>query len=257
MGDEQPWSQRALVDVTGLSPKAIGNALSRLWKSQTVLRTGTPQYIATTTFKGRAGYVKHTCGFHLYLHLPLTQMSKITIQGIWFVRYSEEAALAGQGARVNKSALIREFLQQHADQAFYSTEICDALMDQGVAQQDVMATVRRAEQKRLVYVRGYRTHDRQTPFPQGYLITWIDDTVPRKHALYEAVERTNQALAHAVSMSPAIQRNHRIHDTVIESTKLRDLASFDFLQNALRCTKHETTGALERTLQLYPEIQAS
>jgi hypothetical protein len=182
-------------------------------------------------------------------------MSKIIIKGISFVRYSAEFARAKQATRVNKAALIRQFLQQHADQAFYSTEIHDALVDQGVAQQDVMATLRRAERKRLVYVRGYRTHDQQTPFPQGYLITWIDDTKPRKHALDEAVDRTNHALAHTVSMSPTIQRIHRIHDTVIESTKLRDLASFDFLQNALRCTKHETTGALERTLQLYPEIR--
>lgn len=53
-----------------------------------------------------------------------------------------------------------------------------------------MSTVRRAERKGLVYVRGYRMHDRQTPFKEGYLLTWIDQEKPREEAIGEVVEST-------------------------------------------------------------------
>jgi hypothetical protein len=178
----------------------------------------------------------------------------VTQQGIAFIVYSPPLS-DQRGAGINKAEVIRRFLKRYADQAFYSVELYAALSNQGVTQQDIMATVRRAERKRLVYVRGYRTHDRQTPFKEGFLITWIDAVKPRKQALEEAVERTNRALDHAVSMSPIVQRVHTLRDVVIESTKLRDLTSFEFILNTLRCTVYEAENALVRTLQLYPDIR--
>jgi len=41
-----------------------------------------------------------------------------------------------------------------------------------------------------------------------------------------------------------------IRDIVIESTKLRDLTSLEFIQNKLDCTEYELNGALERAMQL-------
>lgn len=101
-------------------------------------------------------------------------------------------------------------------------ELAEALKEKNIRQTDVMGTVRRAEKKGLVYVRGYRTHDDATPFKEGYLITWIDSSKPREQALEEAIERTNFALAEKASTSPIIQRVHMIRDIVIESTKLNE-----------------------------------
>ncbi|MDR2203087.1 MAG: hypothetical protein LBE76_02050 [Nitrososphaerota archaeon] len=50
---------------------------------------------------------------------------------------------------------------------------------------DVMSTVRRLERKGRMYVRGYRSHDKQTPFRDGFLVTWIADDKPRAEAFGE------------------------------------------------------------------------
>jgi len=137
-----------------------------------------------------------------------------------------------QRAGESKAEIIRKFIKENAEKAFYSREIVETLKDQGIKRRDIMSTVRRAEDKGLVYVRGYRTHDDQTPFKEGYIITWIDSSKPREQALEEAVQRTEKVLADRSSTSPIIERVHQIRDAVIESTKLRDL-SFDFIRNRL------------------------
>jgi len=43
-----------------------------------------------------------------------------------------------------------------------------------------MTSVRRLERKGLVYVRGYRSGSRETPFKEGFLIAWIDPSKPRE-----------------------------------------------------------------------------
>ena len=65
--------------------------------------------------------------------------------------------------------------------------------------------------------RGYRYHDRETPFREGYLITWVDQGKPREQALDEAIERTNTALESRSSTNPLIQRVHMIRDIVFEA----------------------------------------
>jgi hypothetical protein len=80
-----------------------------------------------------------------------------------------------------------------------------------------MATIRRAEKKGLVYVRGYRTHNAQTPFKNGFVVTWVDSYKFREKVLEEAVERTNKILADKTSTNPIIQRVHMIRDIVIAS----------------------------------------
>lgn len=69
---------------------------------------------------------------------------------------------------------------------FFSKEVAEALKDKGVRPSDVMGNIRRFERKGLVYVRGYRSHDGQMPFKEGYLLTWIDQDKPREKAIGEA-----------------------------------------------------------------------
>jgi hypothetical protein len=118
-----------------------------------------------------------------------------------------------------------------------------------------MNTVRRAEKKGLVFVRGYRTHDSQTPFQEGFIVTWIDPSKPRTQSLKEAVHRTNQLLADKAATSPIIQRVHMIRDIVIESTELKDLVSFGFIHSKLDCTEYEAESAITRAMQLYRDLK--
>jgi hypothetical protein len=252
LNDGKPRSLRELVNETGLTAKSISNSLYRLWKSSSILRSEKPSYEALRSFKGRAGIRKNTRGYHLYLYKPTRNSA--SINGTRFVKYDGKVK-EKRNSKVNKSELIRNFLRKNHGKAFYSTEVAEALKDKGIQQRDVMSTVRRAEKKGLVYVRGYRTHDAQTPFREGYLITWIDSSKPREEALEEVVYRTETVLADKASISPIIQRVHRIRDMVIESTKLRDLASFELIQNKLDCTDYETEGAVSRAIQLYPDIK--
>jgi len=61
--------------------------------------------------------------------------------------------LDNRGSGVNKSDLIRTFLRENSERAFYSNKIAEALKEKGVKQRDVMTTLRRAEKKGLVYIR--------------------------------------------------------------------------------------------------------
>ena len=75
--------------------------------------------------------------------------------------------------------MVLDFLKKHKNQAWFSKDIAKALKDKGVRAGDIMANVRRFEKRGLVYVRGYKMDERQTPFKEGYLITWIDSEKPR------------------------------------------------------------------------------
>jgi len=240
------------MEETGLTSKTIGSSLYRLFKSGAILRTEKPTYEALRAFKGRAGIKKNTRAYHLYVFAP--GKDSITVKGLRLVKYDKKH-LDKRGSRKSKAQIVREFLKENCERAFYSTEIVDALKEEGVEPRDIMSTVRRAERRGLVYVRGYRTHDKQTPFKEGYIITWIDPNKPREQALEEAVQRTEKALKDKASTSPIIERVHMIRDVVIENTKLRDLVSFNFLQNKLGCTDYEAEGAVERAMQLYPDIR--
>jgi hypothetical protein len=253
MSDEQPMTRRQLIEVSGLSNKAVGSALYRLCKSGTILRSDKPTYEALRLFKGRAGIKKNTRAYHFYLYTPMSHTrEEIMIDGIRFVKTSKQHRPFRR--QVNKAALVRDFLRMHSDQAFYSKEVYDALKENGVKKSDIMNTARRAKDKHLAYIRGYRTHDQETPFKEGYLLTWVDSSLPKEQAIEEAVERTNTRLADRAATNPLVHRVHLIRDLVIEGTKLRDLTSLEMLQNKIGCTGYELASAIERTLQLYPDI---
>jgi DNA-binding MarR family transcriptional regulator len=254
LADGKPRSHRDIVRETGLSDAAVWCALGRCWKAGLILRSRKPLYESERIFKGRAGVSRTTRPYYLYILKPEGRDS-IKLEGYEFVSYSKEYLDArGRGGR-SKAQAIWDFIEKNRDKAWFSKEIAEALKDHGVEIADVMSNVRRFERKGLVYVRGYRSEDRQTPFKEGFLITFIDPEKQREKALEEAIERTNRALEDRSSTNPVIQRVHIIRDLVIEASKLKELLAFDFIQNKLKCPENEANSAIARAMQLYPSIK--
>jgi hypothetical protein len=252
--DGRPRSSREVAMATGLSMGAVWGALNDYWRKGLLLRTEKPIYEASAVFKGRAGVRKNTRSYYLYVLRPKGRRS-LLLDGHRFVSYHEKYLdIRGSRGR-SKAQLILDFLRENSDRAFFSTEIVKALKHDGVVVRDVMSNLRRYEKKGLVYIRGYRSHVGQTPFKEGYLITWIDQGKDREKAIAEAVERTNKALAERASTSPIVERVHRIRDEIIAATKLKELVSFNYLWNRLGCSEYEAEHAVKRALQLYPDLR--
>jgi DNA-binding MarR family transcriptional regulator len=254
LGDHRPKSCRQVVEATGLTRSSVYNALYLCWKQGLVLRTEKPLYQRERIFKGRGGVTQNTRPYHLYLLRPVGRDS-VDIGGRRFVGYAEEHLDPRGGGKLSKARKILSYIREHGDRAFFSKEIAEALRDKGVKVRDVMSNVRRFEEKGLVYVRGYKTDERQTPFKEGYLITWLNPEMPRKQAIKEAVERTNRALKGRISSSPLMERVHRVPDMIIEHTQLRKLVSYTYLENKLGCTPYQAERAMRRALQLYPDLR--
>jgi len=196
-----------------------------------VLRTKDPIYEHERIFRGRRGISQNTRPYHLYILRP-ERVDSLVLDSRRHVKYAKDYLDARGGGKKSKAKFILEYLEEHGDHAFFSKDIAEALKGYGVEVRDIMSNIRRFEKKGLVYVRGYKTDDRQTPFKKGYLITWLDPEKPRKEAIKDAVQRTNKAL-----------------------NQLRKLASFNYLENDLNCGHYKTEHALKRTLQLYPDLK--
>lgn len=253
-GDGKPKSHREIVEATGLKESTVWRMVYEYWKAGLLLRSEHPTIEPARTFGGRAG-IRHNV--RVYYHYILRPKGKETanVGGQKFVGYSKKY-LDRRGTRGgSKSRLILEFLRQNRDKAFYSTEIVSALRSKGVKPSDVMTTARRYERKGLVYVRGYRTHDHQTPFKQGYLLTWVDQQKSRDEAIHDAVKRTDEALAGSSSANPTIERIRVIRDQILAMTQFKDLTSFPYLQQRLGCSEREAQYAIKRALQLYPDLK--
>jgi len=165
----EPRTHRQIVKATGLTGSAVWSALSYYWKKGVVLRSE-PIREYREFFKGRAGVKGNVRSYYLYL-LRSENVEELNLGGRQFVTYSKKF-LDRRGARgESKSQIVLKFLETNSDQAWYSEEIAEALKDKDVKPSDVMSTVRRYEEKGFLYLRGYRTHDRQTSFKEGYLIT--------------------------------------------------------------------------------------
>lgn len=244
-------SHREIVEATGLSDPAVWSGLRRYWRKGCILRTEEPINESFQSFHGRLGLKRNLRSYHLYALRPEDEDS-LMIGGKRFVAYDKRRLHRDSGK--SKAQRILTFLEEHQERAWYSTEIYEKLKDMWVTKSDVMATVRRYEKKGMLYVRGYRSHDRQTPFQAGYLITWVDENKPREEAIREAVERTDKALVEKSDTNIILQRVHQIRDEVIAITNLRDLASFELLKNQLGCADYEMDYAIERAKQLYPDI---
>lgn len=253
LSDGKPRCSSELVRDTGLSGSAIGNGLRRLWRKGLVLRTEKPLTETGRVFRGRAGVTSNLRRYYLYFLKPKGKTT-LDLNGRRFVGYKEKY-LDVRSFKESKSQIILSFLRNHSDQAFFSKEIVENLKGKGIKPSDVMANVRKYERKGLVYVRGYRTHDRQTPFKEGFLLTWIEPDKDREEAIEEAIQRTNKALAHRSATSPVIERIRIIRDLVLQSTKLKDLLSVEFIKHKLASSEYETRNAVNRVLQLYRDIK--
>jgi hypothetical protein len=254
LADHNPKSLRAVVEATGLTNSSANNSLHLCWKAGLVLRTKEPIYEYERRFRGRAGISQTTRPYHLYLLRPEGEKS-MSVDDRDFVKYAKKHLDARGGGKVSKAQRILGFIKKNSNQAFFSTEIAEALKDHGVKVRDVMSNVRRFEKKGLVYVRGYKQDDRQTPFRKGYIITWLDGEKPREQSIGEAIQRTNRSLADEATTSSLIERVHRIRDMIIEHSKLRKIVGFPYIYRKLGCTEYEAEHALGRALQLYPDLK--
>lgn len=247
---------RSLVDIarlTGLRVMQVSPCLGRCWRVGWVLRSRQVVKEPLTRLHGRAGLRRNLRSYYHYLLGGENEVS-VYVDGIEYVGY-DRRFLDNRGQREgSKAQLIKLFLMKHQECAFFSTEIVKALKDQGVKIADVMPTIRRLEKKGYVYVRGYRSHDRETPFHRGYIVTWLTSAKSREEALASAIACTNSALEGERSTNPVLYRIHLIKDIIFESSKLRELTGYAFLQNKLGVTKHKLRTAVERALQLYPEL---
>jgi len=228
----EPKCVREITSETGLTRSQAYNALFLCWKRGLVLRTAEPIYEREKVFKGRGGSSLHTRPFHLYILRP-DGVDEVEVGGCRFVGYADEHLDPRGGGKVSKARRVLDFLREHCDGAFFSIEIVEGLKEFEVMVRDVMSNVRRFERKGLVYVRGYKTDERQTPFREGYLLTWLDPDKPRERAIEEAIGRTDSALVGRASSSPLMERVHRIRDMVLEHSKLRKLVSHKYLENKL------------------------
>lgn len=249
LADGVPRSFKQIVEQTGLGERAVEGALRRLSLKGLILRNEKPIRKRVRVFRGRAGTTQTLRSYYLYILKPKDR-DVVEYQGLRFVRVKKKRV-----ERESKAQIILKFLEQNKNRAFYSKEIAEALRERGISKQDVMTNVRRFERKGLVYVRGYRAHGRQTPFKEGYLITWIDQEKPRDQAMKEAVERTEKALAEERASMPILSRIRQIRDLLIEAQELKDIVSFDYIKNKLGCTEYEAEVAIKRAMQLYSDIK--
>lgn len=253
MADGKPRGSRDIARELGCGDGATAQALRRAWEAGSVLRTAQPIHVTEKRRRGRAGTSTHLRSYHLYS--ISTGENETSISNRKFVAFSKKYLDPRGGGGHSKAKTIRDFLSSNSSKAFYSIEIAQNLKDSGVKVRDVMACIRRLEARGLVYVRGYRSNERQTPFKEGYLITWIDSNKPREKAIEEAVQRTDDALAGRAATSPIIQRVHRIRDKILATTKTRDIVAQSYLAIELACSTHELDGAVQRALQLYPDLK--
>jgi hypothetical protein len=219
LSENKPLSAKEIVKASGINEKHVWDALYYYWMMGLLLRAEKPVFENQANFKGRGGLTRNTRSYYLYMLKPEGKDS-IFILGQRFVPFKKKY-LDIRGSRdTSKARMVFEFLRDNSEKAFFSTDIAKNLEKKGVLVRDVMGTVRRYESS--IYVRGYRTDQRQTPFKEGFLLTWLDQNKPREQAIEEAIQRTDNVLAGRNSTNPLIERVHLIRDMIIEATKLKD-----------------------------------
>lgn len=266
LADGRPRSAKEIVSATDIDEKTISHLLSNLWRKHLILRTDRPLFEYSKQFKGRAGFKSNTRMYHLYIINDRTgqgeegtDAEETVIDGHTFVQFRPEYSdKRGNRGSKSKAQLVLNFLKDNSDRAFYSTEIFNALKEKGVTMPDIMTTARRYERKGLLYVRGYQTHDSQSPFQEGYLITWIEqqDGGNDLDALKQAVLRTNEALKDNASTNPLVQRVLAIRNLIVSETELGRITSVNQIKDMLKAaTDTEAESAIMRATQLYPSIK--
>jgi DNA-binding MarR family transcriptional regulator len=237
-----PASLRKVADGVDEKSDLVGHCLRRLWKKELILRTREPVFRFENCHNGRAGLVGHTRAVNRYV---LNDGEA----GAIYVKYNERMKDGRSKGIVSKSQLVLDFLRKNKDRAFYSVDIVKELK---INTSDVMANVRRHEKKGLVFVRGYQSHDQRSPFKKGFILTWIDQDLPRDKAIKEAFERTNKVILENPTSNTIHERIRLIKDQLLTSNELLSMA---YLRNILHCDIDSAKRALKRARQLYPDIK--
>lgn len=166
-----------------------------------------------------------------------------------FIKY-EDRKKDGRDKEVeSKAQKIVRFLKEHSDEAFHSRDIRDKLE---VKRADIMLTGRRYERKGMFYIRGYQSHDQRSPFKKGFILTWIDQTLPRDRAIKEAFERTSKVLSENATSNSIHEKIRLIRDQLLTAN---EILSFSYLRTILRCDVDKGKRALRRARQLYTDIK--
>jgi hypothetical protein len=179
--DGKPRCTREVREELDLTDKAAETAWHRYWKTGLLLRSERPLCERNDKFVGRSSKTYNTRVFYLY-SLATDHYDETVINNIRFLTYTKTPKMK----RENKSQLILAFLRENADRAFYTTQIVEKLKDKGVTIRDMACNLRRYEKKGLIYFRGYRSAEHETPFVAGYIVTYIDSTKERSIAVSEA-----------------------------------------------------------------------
>ena len=162
LSDGKPKSAKELTVELRLNSDIVESALGRMWRGFRVLRSAKPVVCYDSAFRGRLEMVSNVRQYYNYL-LVSEGVKSVFLCGQEYVAYSRKFLdkRGGMGDK-SKAQIIRRFLSENCDKAYFSKGVAVALKDKGVVVSDVMATVRRLERRGLVYVRVYRSHDKQT-----------------------------------------------------------------------------------------------
>jgi len=236
-------SLRDVYEALGEKPSRVDDCLRRLWKKDFVLRTRESTFEFETSSKGRGGIVGFTRAINHYI---VNNGHEIPAS---FVSY-ENRKKDGRSKDVeSKASRILSFLKENKDKAFYSVDITKELK---VKSCDIMSNVRRFERKGLVYVRGYQSHDQRSPFRKGFILTFIDQSLPRDQAIKEAFDRTSKMLLDNPTSNTIHERVRLIRDQLLTTN---ELLSLSYLRSIMHCDIDQAKRALKRARQLYTDIK--
>jgi len=247
MSDGKPRSTREIAEQLHFTPRAAESVCYRGWKTGLILRAAEPIRERGCTFAGRAGRKYNTRSYYLF---TLQNGSDETV--IAQVRYLS-ITKTPKVQRENKSQLILAFLRDNPQRAFYTTQIAQRLKDKGVTIRDISCNLRRYEKRGLIYFRGYRSAEHETPFAGGYIVTYIDPDKDRSAAIIDATKRTELLLEGGSNVNPLADRIRTIRDELLKARELKEIVSLNFLQQKLHCSEHQIRGALDRAKQLFKD----
>ena len=227
----------------GVNPSRVDECLRRLWERDHVRRTKKAFFVYETAGKGRAGIVGHARAINYYAANDGRELSAE------YVRYEDRCKDGRSRDVISKANRILNYLINNNTRAFYSRDIVQELK---VKSCDIMSNVRRFERKGLVYVRGYQSHDKRSPFMKGFILTYVDQELPRDKAIKEAFERTNRIIMENPTSNTIHERIRQIRDQLLTANEILSLSYFKHLLN---CPIDYVKRAIRRAKQLYPDIK--
>jgi hypothetical protein len=247
MSDGKPRSTRGIAEKLGITARAAESVCYRCWRTGLLLRTAKPLRETCKTFAGRAGHRYNTRLYHLFI--LQNGADETELENLKFLSFVRTPKIS----KPNKSQLILSFLRENLDRGFYTTQIAEKLKGEGVTIRDISCNLRRYEKRGLVYFRGYRSAEHETPFAGGYIVTYIDPDKDRSTAIIEATQRTELLLEGGSHVNPLADRIRTIRDELLKARELKEIVSLNFLQQKLHCSEHQIRTALDRAMQLFKD----